>query len=115
MLAEDHLKQIGNPAVPFDRMTEVLIAVNAVAVPPSVPASFEYAGMLEVLNYVLNGAFGDAYPVRDITKPRIRILREMEQHVRVVRQECPVTASGLSRFASNAGLIDVADAFIYSA
>lgn len=66
------------------------LGVQAVAVASTCAFSLEIAGVDEVGNDPLGGAFGDPDVVGDIAEARSRVARDTEEHVSVVGEKRPV-------------------------
>jgi hypothetical protein len=66
-----------------------VLAVHRVVVATADPAAFEVAGLDQLGDDPLHGAFGDSDRVGDVPEPHVGIVGEAEQHLGVVREERP--------------------------
>jgi hypothetical protein len=69
-----------------------LPTVDDVSISAASAAALEEAGFYEVGNDSLRRAFGDPDVAGDISEPNVRIVRDAQQHLRVVRDERPTAA-----------------------
>jgi hypothetical protein len=87
-------------AVLFDGMTQGLVSPDAIDVPSplsnvrQIPCSFELGDDL------LHGAFRNPYSRGYVADPNVRIIRDTDEYVSVIREERPRT-SGLTRLRSS--------------
>ena len=65
--------------------------MHLVSVPPSVPVAGEVAGLAEVADDSLGGAFGDARAGGDVAQSDVFLFGDAEQHPRMVCEEAPVS------------------------
>ncbi len=63
--------------------------MNRVVVATTDTMSFHHVGLFEFTQNSLNRAFGDSDLVRDVSDPRIALLRDANEDVAVVTQERP--------------------------
>jgi hypothetical protein len=73
------------------RVTHVDAGIDAVVVPAAVMFAVDVAGVDEVGEDSLGGAFGDADPFSDVSKPDVGATRDCEEYLGVVGEEAPTT------------------------
>jgi len=61
---------------------------------PTFPGAFQNAGFFQLPDQSKSRALGDADTFSDVAKPRIRIVRKANQHVRVIAEKGPVLEEG---------------------
>lgn len=66
------------------------LGVDLVVIAPAFSHALEDSGFLEFADQPKSSTFGDTDFVRDIAEPRIRVLREANEHMGVVAEESPV-------------------------
>ena len=74
-------------------MPKRTLGVNLVDIPPPVSRMGEVPLLLQLPDDSLDGTLGNADHPREITNAEQRILREREEHVRVVGEKGPSWAS----------------------
>jgi hypothetical protein len=85
-------EQVGDGAMAFDGVAQRQIGVDLITVTASLAVAGDGAGLLEVLDDVLDGAFGDADAGGDVAEAGIRVFGEADENVGVVGKEGPLTA-----------------------
>lgn len=73
----------------FHGMTQGKLGVNAIDVSTSLTFAFQQTADFQFGNDLLHRAFGDAYRYGHVAKPNFRILKQADEHMRVVRQKRP--------------------------
>ena len=71
------------------RMAHLDAAIDHVAAPPAHPLALQEPGFDEVGDDPLDRTLGDPDHLRHVAEPYVRITRDAEQHLRVVRDEAP--------------------------
>ena len=71
-------------------VTHSVIAVDGIAVPPTLAGRLHIPGLYELGQDPLRRALGDADVLCNVTKPDVGSRRHAEQHLSVVREERPV-------------------------
>jgi len=77
--------------VRFDWMPQPLLFMDAVPVPPAFALNLEIAGFRQVIDDPLHRALGNPDSVGKIAHTGFGILRDAEQHVRMVGEKGPGT------------------------
>ena len=82
----------GEPRVVLedDRVTERQFGMDAVEVAPSLAASLDVAGVLQVAQDAVGVAFRDSYSRREFPHAHVGTLSNSEQYLGVVRDERPL-------------------------
>lgn len=93
LAAGEQLQQGPDGHVGLRRMTQPPVQMEGVARAPSVSLPAEVTGLFEVADDALGGAFGDVAGRGDVTDTRGGIVRDGQQHTRMVGEEVP--SSGL--------------------
>ena len=65
------------------------VGADSVAVATALPQAVQIAGVHQIADDALGGAFGDSHPFGDVAKPDPRIPRDADQGMGVVCQERP--------------------------
>jgi 4-amino-4-deoxy-L-arabinose transferase-like glycosyltransferase len=81
----DHRQQLADVMSRFNRMAQWLIGVDRVAVASAVTLAGDHAGVFQVSDDGLHGPFGNADRCGNIPEPHLRIARQANQHVGMIR------------------------------
>jgi len=71
------------------------VPIDRVAVPPAHALDHHKVRLDEIGDDPLGRALGDAHHLGDVSRPDIRVSRDAEKHLGVVRQEPPGLAIGM--------------------
>ena len=72
-------------------MAKLQTSIYFVAIPASDSGNGYITRLFEIGKNCLGASFGDSNRVSDIANSRIRVATEMDKHMTVIRQECPLT------------------------
>ena len=86
--------QARDRAVALDRMAERDVLVQLVVRAATIALAREVATRLEVHDDAMSGSLGDPDEPRELPQPDLRIPRDAEEHVRVIREEGPARLGG---------------------
>lgn len=86
---DDQRDEAGDPPVRLDGVPQRELRVHPVAIAPTQALPLDVTTGLEVGHDALHGALRDADVAGDVLQQDLRVLRDQQQHVRVVAQECP--------------------------
>lgn len=75
----------------FERMAQWAIQVEFVSIVPADALSRQVPVGFEVADDRSGGSFGNAYPIRDVTQAKGRVVAKTDEHVGVIREERPAT------------------------
>lgn len=85
----DKVYEVTHGAVRLDRMAEVTVQVQDVAVAPSVALFLYHAPMFQILDNHLDGPFGDPHCLRHLAQSYGGVFCEAHEHVAMVGKKRP--------------------------
>ena len=85
--AEHQFEELANAGVLLERVTEWYGAVDAVVIASSDPFPVQSPLFDQVAHDAVRRTLGDANLLGDLAQGQVRIVREADQNVRVIREE----------------------------
>ena len=90
----EHGENLPDVVAAFHRVAQRLVCADTIEVAATFALPIEIAGVDEVADDALRGAFGDADALGDISESQPGVARDTEQGVRMVGQKRPLRHSG---------------------
>lgn len=86
----DRVEQLADLVLLLERVPQRELGIQDVVVSPAMALAGEVTGLHELRDDSLRGPLGDAHGRRDVADPRVRISRDLDEDVRVIREERPL-------------------------